>query len=117
MSQILLNRRMNNFKCEKCGQCCGPVPFTMPMFNRFKDKAVRGYTMIPFDGVHVVPLTNDGNCVFLSVDNSCVIYPNRPKVCRLQGRIPELPCPHSEGYEDSPYPERYDQMIKVLLDG
>ncbi len=106
---------VDKFECEKCGQCCGPVPFTIPMFKRFKDKAQRDYILTPFSEIHVVPVAESGDCVFLDENNLCVIYKDRPKVCRLQGVIPKLPCPHDEGYEDSPYPKIYGQMIGDLL--
>lgn len=33
-------------------------------------------------------------CLFLDIDSSlCLIYPARPLVCRLFGRVKHLPCP------------------------
>jgi len=46
------------------------------------------------DEEYTMPLTNDGMCPFLSRhDQVCVIYDDRPYVCRAFGEIPELQCP------------------------
>ena len=33
-------------------------------------------------------------CLFLDIDTRrCLVYPARPLICRLFGRVPHLPCP------------------------
>ena len=45
-----------------------------------------------------VPITASMDCVFLNkLTKRCEVYNDRPNVCRLQGTIPELPCPKVKG--------------------
>ena len=81
--------------CKGCGQCCGPVPFSEKFLLLNKEK----YQENPVDLLgyfpgFVIPSTKSFDCVFLNkLTKKCEIYNERPKVCRLQGTIPELPCP------------------------
>ena len=83
--------------CKRCGGCCGPIPFPPKLFNRFKGLVQRPYTLRPFlDNIDIIPWTEDGNCVFLKPDNNCIIYKDRPKVCRIYGVNKKLPCGGNE---------------------
>ena len=82
--------------CSGCGECCGPVPFT----EKFLLENAHLYQEQPlylddcFEGLFV-PITKSLSCVFLDkVTKRCLVYGNRPEVCRLQGTIPQLPCSH-----------------------
>ncbi len=44
------------------------------------------------DGETVIPFTGDLRCVYLTMENHCNIYKDRPYICRLYGTIPELHC-------------------------
>lgn len=80
-------------QCQKCGRCCCNVLLTVKMFNRFKHLAVKEYKIIPIPKHdYVLPETSDGRCIFLNDENVCVIYKDRPKVCRIYGINKELPC-------------------------
>lgn len=48
------------FGCTKCGACCRIAGLTGKVPNR-----------------------GDGGCVYLGEDNECLIYENRPEVCRV----------------------------------
>lgn len=40
-------------------------------------------------------------CLFIDVDTDlCLIYPARPLICRLFGRVPHLPCPSERAPAD-----------------
>lgn len=91
-----MNRETMNWTeiCRGCGKCCGIVPFMPDEFDKVKHRAVVSYEIIPFLHGSIVPETKDGFCVFLErLNKRCSIYLDRPNVCRLQGTIPELPCP------------------------
>lgn len=84
--------------CEGCGKCCGPVPFE----TEFLMQHAHLYQELPdnldytFPGL-VIPTTVSLDCVFLEkLTKRCVIYDERPEVCRLMGTIPELPCAVAE---------------------
>lgn len=81
--------------CKGCGKCCGPVPFTPDflMANSHLYQELPVSLDYKFPGL-VIPETESLDCVFLDKETKrCVVYKNRPEVCRLQGTIPELPCP------------------------
>lgn len=78
--------------CKQCGRCCGTVPMTIRMFRRFKDRTTKKYRLEDFGPGYVVAITDDDQCVFLDNDNLCLIYNNRPLVCRIYGVNEKLPC-------------------------
>jgi Fe-S-cluster containining protein len=39
------------------------------------------------------------HCIFLDKNKRCLIYPERPNVCKLQGNTKELPCPRIHSNE------------------
>lgn len=80
-------------QCKDCGKCCGPVPFEEEFLKThnylFQEPAVVKELYGKF-----VPITDSLMCVFLHRKNKkCLIYEQRPDVCKLQGTIPQLPCP------------------------
>ena len=95
------------FKCQRCGGCCGQIHFQLKFFKKFNHLTKREYDLRPWPGGAVMPITPNGNCVFLDEDMSCAIYSNRPEVCRQYGLIPELPCPHHD-------PEAYAVKMKEI---
>lgn len=91
------------FRClENCGKCCGPVPIPEEVFNRNMQKidpAKYGGVEVPVDDfLHingdVFAVGKDGTCAFLSEEKKCLIYGERPEVCRLYGlsNDPRLMC-------------------------
>lgn len=79
--------------CLGCGKCCGCVPFEPDILVTILNKTQRPYSLTPFVKNTVLPVTDDTKCVFLTPENRCAVYENRPKVCQLYGTIPELACP------------------------
>lgn len=92
---------MSCFDCKKmhskCGaQCCGIVPIPKETYNNNLDKISRQPHEVLDHEDHVIPLTKDGHCPFLSEDLTCNIYEDRPSVCRKFGdeSHPMLFCPY-----------------------
>ncbi len=80
--------------CKDCGKCCGPVPFEIGFYEANRDKIqTQAVNEIygAFPGM-VMPLTEFGECVFLTKNKRCAIYDQRPHVCKLYGTIPKLIC-------------------------
>lgn len=83
--------KVPEFKCENCGECCGPVVWSYP-----EDLVIREY--LEKNNMEYVYwsqeqwIENKLKCPQLG-DGSCKIYPVRPLVCRLQGHNKKLPCP------------------------
>ncbi len=81
--------------CKGCGACCGPVPFgrdfLMENAHLYQEQPVM---LQHWPRCETAPITESLECVFLDKGTKrCLVYDNRPEVCRLQGTIPELPCP------------------------
>lgn len=84
------------WKCKSgCSQCCGIVPIDRWICKIHEGKQQRKVVEIIGDkNGEVYPFTEDGKCVFLTPDNRCAIYDDRPDVCRQYGQCDELPCPY-----------------------
>lgn len=90
-----LEGKTMTFKCLKgCGKCCGPVPIPKDVYERNRHK-VRALTddILETNG-EVFVTQEDGFCIFLSEEKECLIYDERPEVCRLYGisNDPRLMC-------------------------
>ncbi len=78
------------FNCKRCGKCCGPhfvspkERLTIRDYLKQHDMEERPHTSIY------------EYCPYLE-NNTCLIYPVRPLICRLMGITELLPCP--EGCE------------------
>ena len=84
------------FTCiPQCGRCCGTVPLPVEVYERNKSKVVnppiKGLSD-DFGNVHLA--TKNGFCVFLDEDKKCVIYEDRPEVCKEYGLTDDMPCPY-----------------------
>jgi Fe-S-cluster containining protein len=85
---------------EGCTECCGLVPISSLTVRLNEDKMQVKPTkthMIKGDyngkGDTIFFETEDWRCVFLNrTTNLCVIYSQRPLVCRQFGRVPKLLC-------------------------
>lgn len=115
---------MENFKCKRCGKCCGIVPFSKTEYkevqhiaqklhisfikNKIGDKTIYFpkrtlKNLIQLEKDNSVDLT----CPFLKFEGmftSCLIYEKRPEICRLFGKggHPYLICPNNLIMADSP---------------
>lgn len=87
--------------CSKCiprlcqGDCCIYVPLPRELWEKFKHLAQQEVVVLGWEKgkisvgktvtKDVLPLTGNLKCPFLSKDFKCVIYEDRPWVCRLFG--------------------------------
>lgn len=110
------------FQClENCSVCCGPVPFPKDIWKKFKHLAEKPDYVIR-TSIAVFPVRKNMECVFL-INHNCLIYNNRPQICRDYGIIAELPCPFlkANGNKRSPAQtkkiernigKKYDAFVK-----
>jgi len=83
-------KSINNFKCQHCHQCCGPIIWFEPeelFINEYIEKKKIKRILWTKEEFK----ENNMRCPYL-IDDRCIIYPVRPIVCRLQGNISELKC-------------------------
>lgn len=74
------------FKCkENCGECCGIVPIKKEVWEKNLAKAQKHIKEVIEIRGDVYAITDDIKCVFLSKRNKCVIYEDRPQICRNYG--------------------------------
>jgi Fe-S-cluster containining protein len=87
---------MIEWKCvEGCkAECCGIVPIPKELAKRHEQMAqAKAEEIVAWGENDVVPLTEDAFCIFLDRDTKkCVIYKERPDVCRKYGLIEDLQC-------------------------
>jgi Fe-S-cluster containining protein len=80
------------------GDCCGCIPLDKTLVKVFEKRQQRKVTQIVEwpNGTEIMPITEDGMCVFLKPDYTCAIYDHRPEVCKLYGvtKHEDLQCPH-----------------------
>jgi Fe-S-cluster containining protein len=88
------------FKClSNCGHCCGPVPIQREVYENNKQKCKPHKTIGESDVIFAFNETTM-RCAFLAEDASCMIYDQRPEVCRKYGDSEEakinegLMCPY-----------------------
>ena len=84
--------------CKGCGECCGPVVFRTAFYESNRDKIqtppiseTRDEPRPGFPGM-TLPITESKSCVFLDSNKRCVIYENRPYICKMYGTVPDLKC-------------------------
>lgn len=85
------------FKCKSgCGSCCGIIPFPKELAKKTEHLAqVKPTKVIQDEKGRLYILTEDMFCVYLNrKTKECMIYEDRPELCRVYGLIPECPCPH-----------------------
>lgn len=80
---------------RKCSACCGPVRIPRAIVE--KHKALLPGDAVFFDmenGNLVVTKKTWPQCGFLNENShSCLIYEDRPTICRDYGTTDDLPCP------------------------
>jgi Fe-S-cluster containining protein len=80
------------FICKKnCGECCGPVPFEIDIWEKHKHKIKEKIFTEVING-KVIPIVIQ--CPFLDSNKQCIIYEDRPDVCKQYGLVDDLLCPY-----------------------
>ena len=72
----------DNGKCSKCGGCCSCMLPLKPEEIRFMKNLIKEKNLKPHTQPVVVRAI-DLTCPFLTDDNKCSIYDNRPYICRI----------------------------------
>jgi Fe-S-cluster containining protein len=83
---MLLNDFLSGFKCQQCGKCCRELKGTaiiepeLPLLNHLAKR-------LQFKPVELVIIDVKQYlkqpCQFISYENKCLIYHNRPASCQL----------------------------------
>lgn len=84
IQQILM--ALKNFKCKQCGSCCHSPRLYKEDILRIRQVGYNEDDFVYTDNFGVNYLKDkDKKCMFLKKGktNSCLIYENRPKICRL----------------------------------
>ena len=79
---------MTHFRCNTCGECCGPVACSEWEWARIVGY-IRSHGVLPI--VHALEMA----CMLLGDDGLCMIYPVRPTLCRMHGHVAKMPCPYN----------------------
>lgn len=82
--------QIQNFKCQQCHQCCGPIIWFKPEEILIKEY-MNDHNLTPIVWTTEEFKRHQMKCPYLE-QHTCLIYPVRPIVCRLQGVISDLPC-------------------------
>lgn len=82
-----------SWPCQNCGDCCVNTPIERDLVDRMREKfqrtVIKEHISREIKGVtYLTIVTADNMCVFLDKENKCVIYQNRPWICRDFGRRP-----------------------------
>lgn len=102
-------------KCkENCGKCCGIFPIREIVWKQNKNRVQRKVLKIGRSKGNVVVITEDGCCCFLTKDNRCAIYDYRPRICRIYGESPNLPCPYYKPDGSPRTLEEFNQISKKI---
>jgi len=104
-------------KC-KC-DCCGPVPIPTSVYINnidYIDTELIEETIAGDDDTYV--MTKDCKCIFLNrKENRCMIYEERPQVCRDFGRLenPLMKCPYLKP-NGNPWSEAKRKQLRRICD-
>ena len=82
---------------KKCkADCCGYVPLLAKFWEKYKHKAQVKVKVLKWKSGHVIPLTENMACCFLDKNYRCVVYEDRPWLCKLFGtkNIQGIKCPY-----------------------
>ena len=86
--------RKSKFKCLKCGQCCGVVPIPVNKYMKHLDDIQTIPEKCIQDKKYIIAITHDLRCIFLTDNNLCAIYNDRPEICRRFGNDIKIPRPN-----------------------
>jgi Fe-S-cluster containining protein len=107
-------------QCRGCGACCVAFPLPDELIAKYRDRVRVPTHFHPVDQGHSMPLTADHFCPFLCRQTKrCLVYADRPDVCRMYGEIEEMPCQKLDRHgAELAYDElcrRYARRVGVTL--
>lgn len=78
-----------NFECDSCGACCRTFPIFASESDSGREPRIRNegrklaaHLATETWSYQLYPLPFHETCCFLDSNQLCVVYPNRPDVCR-----------------------------------
>jgi Fe-S-cluster containining protein len=107
-----LERQGESFKClQGCNLCCEPLNFHPNFWEKYKHLALGVDEIYEVDGL-ILPIREGSNkCVFLDGDKGCVVYEDRPIICRIFGLDSGIECPYYDCHGD--LRKRDDRRFRV----
>lgn len=106
------------WKCvEGCkAECCGIVPIPKELAKKHEKMAqAKAEEIITWSENDIVPLTGDAFCIFLDRNTKkCVIYEERPDVCRKYGLIEDLQCQYIDTRGKTRTPAKQRRMLRHI---
>lgn len=103
----------DNYTCS--ADCCGIVPIRLDIYDKYKLLAEDNIVeIIQLKGTQYV-ITKDMKCVFLNKQtNLCMIYEDRPNVCKFYGLIGDLQCPYIKSNGNLRNPNQVKKMLRIM---
>jgi len=96
--------------------CCTSFPIEKTLYvSHFFNRQRTVTREEKIDEQHVLPITDDGYCCFLSKDYHCVIYDERPELCREFGKGSSdlMKCPFMDAAgKDRPEADKH-RLLKI----
>lgn len=122
---------MTEFKCQRCGKCCGIVPFSRSEMTSAVVAAIQKHLTVHFKkekiGDRTFYIAKEAmktlTCPFLRRDFkgfcSCAIYEDRPQVCRDFGKggHPLLQCPNDPRTDNQAISKRMTEILNKMKEG
>jgi Fe-S-cluster containining protein len=76
-----------DFKCRNCGFCCknNPPDINPKEQQKIEAEGFKNF-LDPFAevGEHNIRRNKNGNCIFLTKENTCKIHSSKPSICQLE---------------------------------
>lgn len=80
--------------CTGGFECCGIFPLNIPLINKHQINQEYIVKQTRIDNIAIIE-TKDNYCIFLDRnDGKCLIYEDRPQICRDYGKVEGLLCHH-----------------------
>jgi Fe-S-cluster containining protein len=109
---------MTEWKCtDGCkAECCGIVPIPKELAKKHEKMAqAKAEEIMAWGENDVVPLTEDAFCIFLDRNTrKCVIYDERPDVCRRYGLAEDLQCQYIDVRGKTRTPAKQRRMLRHI---
>jgi Fe-S-cluster containining protein len=123
MVKIKGKREEKPWPCQRCGKCCVAMAMPASLIEKHRDKFQR--PVLEEHPSEIAPgvfslsiITENAICVFLTKDNLCAIYEDRPIVCKKFGQSSGvLECAKvtmsGRVRSQAEYKKAYERLIKL----
>jgi Fe-S-cluster containining protein len=91
---IATKGKVATFICQNCGECCGLIPVSGEELRRIREAINQ---MSREERERLKTQKRDKlTCPLRDIEKKgCAVYKARPQVCRMQGHVDRMPCPHN----------------------